>query len=55
MIDTPISEYSTLCGSSACGAAECPEEPPCVDGDATGDGVVNVTDIVIFVETILGD
>jgi hypothetical protein len=41
-------------GSSACGAANCPEEPTCDAGDVNGDGSVNVTDIVSIVNFILG-
>jgi hypothetical protein len=41
-------------GSSACGAANCPEEPQCGENDVNSDGQVNVTDIVFVVSVILG-
>ena len=41
-------------GSSACGSAACPEEPQCTAGDVNADDVVNVSDIVVLVNYILG-
>ena len=41
-------------GSSACGSAACPEQPTCTAGDVNGDDVVNVSDIVVLVNFILG-
>ena len=42
-------------GSTACaGNTECPEEPTCSAGDVNDDGNVNVSDIVVVVNFILG-
>lgn len=42
-------------GSTACaGSSECPEEPTCIAGDVNADDTVNVSDIVVLVNYILG-